>query len=130
GFTAANRTLNIPAGNLTGSIPITITRDAGDEPDETFFLNLSCAVDARIADSQGIGTIMDDDGPNITIGDIAIAEGTGAGRTAFQFTVSLSASSPQNVSVDWATANGTGVAGVDYAAASGNLVIPIGSTTG
>jgi len=129
-FTAANSTLNIPAGQLTGTITIVITRDAIDEADETFFVNLSGAVNATIADAQGIGTITDDDGPNITINDISIAEGTGAGTTAFQFTVSLSASSPQNVSVDWTTANGTGVAGVDYTAANGNLLIPSGSTTG
>ncbi len=129
-FTAASSTLNIPAGNLTGTITITVAPDAVDEINETFFVNLSGAVNATISDNQGIGTITDDDGPGIFIGDIAIPEGTGAGTTAFQFTVTLSATSPQNVSVDWATANGTGIAGVDYTAASGNLVIPAGSPSG
>ena len=37
--------------------------DKKQEPDETFTVNLSGAVDAGIADGQGLGTILDDDTP-------------------------------------------------------------------
>jgi hypothetical protein len=45
------------------------------------------------------------------------------------FAVTLSAPSAQTVTVGWATADGTAVAGVDYAPGSGTLTFPPGSTT-
>ena len=36
--------------------------DPLDEVNETFFVNLSNATNATIADGQGVGTIIDDDG--------------------------------------------------------------------
>jgi hypothetical protein len=45
------------------------------------------------------------------------------------FAVSLSAPSAQTVTVNWSTADGTAVAGVDYTPGSGTLTFPPGSTT-
>ena len=44
---------------------VDVNDDALDEDDETFFVNvnLSRATKAAIADSQGLGTIADDDPP-------------------------------------------------------------------
>lgn len=44
------------------------------------------------------------------------------------FAVSLSAPSGQTVTVNWATANGTAIAGLDYVAGSGTLTFAPGST--
>ena len=41
--------------------PSLVNGDLLDELDETFIVNLSSAVDATIADGQGVGTITDDD---------------------------------------------------------------------
>ena len=45
------------------------------------------------------------------------------------FTVTLDSASTNQVSVNYATANGTGVAGTDYTQTSGTLVFPAGVTT-
>jgi hypothetical protein len=45
------------------TVTVSINGDTLDEPDETFFVNLSTAVNATISDDRGIGTITDDDTP-------------------------------------------------------------------
>jgi hypothetical protein len=65
----------------------------------------------------------------LTISDVTTVEGN-TGTTAFVFTVSLSAPSNQVVSVNYATADGSATAGIDYEATSGTLTIPAGQTTG
>ncbi|MFN8489716.1 MAG: Calx-beta domain-containing protein [Caldilineaceae bacterium] len=60
-YTAVNGTLTIPAGKTTGQISVPIINDTVNEPDETFFVNLSNAVNATIARTQGVTTIKDDD---------------------------------------------------------------------
>ena len=52
-----------------------------------------------------------------------------SGTTNAVFTVSLSATSPQTITVNYATANGTATAGSDYAAQAGNLTFTAGQTS-
>lgn len=62
-YTAASGGVTIPAGGNSAPLSITTIDDAGDEPDsETFFVNLT-AVSAWgvLSDTQGIGTINDND---------------------------------------------------------------------
>jgi subtilisin family serine protease len=65
--------------------------------------------------------------------DIAISGGSvvegNSGVTQLAFTVTLSAAATANVSVNFATANGTATAGSDYAATSGTLAFLPGETT-
>ncbi len=60
-YTAASGTLSFDAANLTRTFTVNVTGDTGYELDESFFVNLTGAVGATIADNQGIGTILDDD---------------------------------------------------------------------
>ena len=56
--------------------------DIGDEFDETFFVNLAGAVNATLADGQGKGTIVDDDGvtpTDITLSNDNVNENLAAG---------------------------------------------------
>ena len=57
-------TVTIPAGSTSTTVDITVIDDAIAEPTETYFVNLSNATPANvtIADPQGIGTILDNDG--------------------------------------------------------------------
>src|SRR5262249_35426121 len=64
--------------------------------------------------------------PTLSIGDARVTEGD-AGTVAAQFTVSLSTGSSQTVTVDYATSNGTALAGSDYVAASGTVTFSPGS---
>ncbi len=95
-------------GDTSKTITVNVNGDTADEPDETFFVNLSNAANAAILDNQGLGTITDDDvPPTLTINDVAINEGNG-GTTTFAFTVHLSAPAlVGGVTFDIATADGT-----------------------
>src|SRR5262249_25586154 len=48
-------------------VSITINGDTLEEPNETFFVNLSNAVNGAISDGQGVGTITNDDGALATL---------------------------------------------------------------
>jgi uncharacterized repeat protein (TIGR01451 family)/CSLREA domain-containing protein len=58
--------------------------------------------------------------PGISVTDSSVTEGD-SGSTEMTFTVSLDAAIPYTVTVNWATADGTATAGVDYTAASGTV---------
>jgi hypothetical protein len=67
--------------------------------------------------------------PALAISDVSTSEGN-TGTTAFVFTVRLTATSNQAVTVNYATADGSATAGSDYQTAAGTLTIPAGQTTG
>jgi serralysin len=62
-FVPKSGTLTFHAGtsSLTRRIRVRVKGGHHEEDDETFFVNLSAAVNATILDGQGIGTIIDDD---------------------------------------------------------------------
>jgi hypothetical protein len=104
------------------TVTVPIVGDRLDEPTETFRLVVS---GAEVADGEGVATIADDDPPPfIGVNDAAPAP---EGATA-TFGVALSAPSGRDVTVAFATANGSAVAGQDYTARAGTLTIPAGST--
>jgi glucose/arabinose dehydrogenase len=68
-YVALAGTLTFPAGTTSRTINIQVTGDTVSEANETFYVNLSNAVNATIADGQGVGTITNDDtgsGPTLT----------------------------------------------------------------
>src|SRR5206468_2835075 len=85
-------------------------------------------------------TILDNDGPTISIDDVALVEGNSGTTTNFVFTVSLSAASSHDVTVTYATADGTahgagnqscGANNQDYISITATtLTIPAGQTSG
>src|SRR5262249_30166801 len=62
-FTAVSGTLTFPAGTgaRTQTVTVPIINDTLVEGTEQFYLNLSGATEAKVADPQGVGTILDDD---------------------------------------------------------------------
>ena len=64
----------------------------------------------------------------LSISDVTISE-PAAGTATATFTVTLDFASPDTVTVQFATANGSATAGSDYAAASGTLTFAPGITT-
>jgi len=128
-YTATAGTLTFPPGTTVLPLPVSVNGDVAPETNETFFVNLSNPANATVADGQGLGTIADDDtGIVLFINDVTVTEGN-AGTTTATFTVSLSSGVGQQVTVDYATANGTATAPADYLAAAGTLTFPPGSTT-
>jgi len=116
---------SLPLGGVqTQSVQVAVRPDALDEPDETLRMLLSGS--AEIVDGEGVGMIIDDDPPPVV--GVLDAPATAEGATA-TFTVSLSTPSGRDVSVGYTTADGSAVAGADYAPAGGAVVIPAGATT-
>lgn len=63
--------------------------------------------------------------PVVSIGSAMVMEGN-SGRRWMTFTLTLSVATAQPVSVNWATANGTAVAGRDYVRAVGKVTFAVG----
>jgi hypothetical protein len=119
-------TLTFLSGDTTKTVSVQTTDDALTESNETVFLNLTNPTGgATISDNQGVGTIVDNDGPSsISIGNKSVTEGGN-----LSFTVTRSGSTAGAVSVDYATADGTATAGSDYTAGTGTVTFAAGETT-
>jgi hypothetical protein len=121
---------SISAGQQDYMFDVTVNGDTTDEPNETFFVNVTNVSGATVGDNQGQGTIQNDDGPSLSINDVTVTEGTSGTPTSAQFTVTLTGTITQTVTVNYATADDTAVAGSDYTATSGMLTFtPSGPST-
>src|SRR5919197_6488170 len=78
---------------------------------------------------QVTATITDDDGPTLSINNVTVTEGNTGSTVNATFSVTLSAASPQSITVDYSTADGTAAAASDYVAKSGTLTFPANSTS-
>ena len=128
-FTAVAGTLAIPARSTSATVTVPLPDDALDEHTETFWLRLANPTGAIVDDGTGIGTIADDDPlPQLNIADSGATEGD-----TVRFTVTLDTASGRTVMVPWTTAPSfTGDPASpteDFAAASGTLTFPSGTTT-
>ena len=128
-YTATSGTLTFDPGQTSKTVTVVVKGDTTPEAHETFFVNLSGANNATLGDTQGQGTVNNDD-TTLTINDLSDAEGN-TGTKSFNFTVALSHATIAPVSVSYSTADGTATAGSDYTAVNNvTLNIPAGSTTG
>jgi hypothetical protein len=124
-FIATSGTLTIPAGQTSGTITVPVIGDRVGEDNELFVVKLSNPTHANIAFIQALAEIVDDEPFVFFNGPTSVVEGN-SGTKPMTFTVSLSAVSDAAVTVSYATADGTAVAGSDYQAAAGTLTIPAG----
>ena len=126
-FQSTGGTVSFAPGETSKTITVPIIGDRLGESNETFFVNLSNAVNAGYADSQGVGTIVDDE-PRISISDVSMTEGS-SGTKNFVFTVTLSAAYDQVVTLSYQTTNGTATTGNnDYVSQTGTLTFNPGET--
>ncbi|MGD9719884.1 MAG: beta strand repeat-containing protein [Pirellulales bacterium] len=129
-YTAASGTLTFAPGTTSQLVTIAVNGDVLDENDETFSVNLTAPVNATLGTaSTGTGTITDDDAePTVSVSDAIVAEGN-TGTTAVVFTVTLSSASGKEVTVAYATSDGSAAAGSDYTATSGTVTFAPGATS-
>jgi len=121
-YTAVPATLlTFSPGQTSQPVTVQVLGDTNREANETFFVNLTAPSGATLADGQGQGTLLNDDGPRLKINDVRKAEGN-SGTGAFTFTVTLSPASTRTVTVKYATANGTARADSDYLAIPATLL--------
>jgi ribosomal protein L35AE/L33A len=122
--------LTFNPGETSKTVTVTVNGDTLNEGNETFNVNLTLPTGgATIGDSQGVGTITDDDPVSISINDVNVNEGN-SGTTTASFTVALSNASTSTITVTYQTANGTATAGSDYVAVPATvLTFTPGQTT-
>jgi YD repeat-containing protein len=118
--------LTFTAGQASKTVTIATINDRVYENNETALVNLTNPTNgATISDSQGSGTINNDDAaPSFTISNASATAGS-----ALSFTVTKTGSTALSHSVNYATANGTAIAGTHYKAKSGTLTFTSGQTS-
>ena len=132
-YSAKNGTLTFFAGQTTKNVWVGVKNDSVAEDEETFILRLSNPTNATIAKADGITTITDDETggggggqSGLSINDNSITEGAAG---AVKFTVTLTPAPTAQVTVKYATVNGSALAGSDYSAKNGTLTFNAGQTT-
>ncbi len=130
-YVAQTGTLIFAAGETSKVVNVQVKGDTVVEANETLRLTLSSPTGATIDDGVANGTVVNDDTlplPSLSVNDASSAEGSAAASGHTTFTVSLSSAATGPVTVQFATANGTAVAGTDYVAQSGTLTFAAGET--
>lgn len=126
-YLTANGILSFSPGETSQTLSIPVVGNRRAELDETFLVNLSNPTNATLTNDQAIGTIQNDDAAMLRVRHVALREGSSGTKNAV-FTVSLSGPVSQTVMVDYATADGSAIAGQDYTATSGQLTFSPGQT--
>lgn len=125
----SNQTVSFAPGETQKTITVPVIDDNVVEQTETFSVVLTNPTGGAIlTDATAQGSILDDEQPNISVSDTAIAEGDADTRSAV-FTISLSAPTTGTTTVNYATQDGTAQAGSDYTATSGSVSFATGETT-
>ena len=105
-------------------IQVPIIDDAVEDDGETFTVTLSAPKGVPIGRGVATGTIRNSEDPvEISVADAEATEGED-GWMRFQLSLNHIA---KDVTVDYATADGTATAGVDYTATSGSVVLRRGT---
>ncbi len=122
-------TATITKGATSVAVPVSVPDNAIDEPDRTVsFRIVSIDHGIRLDRDTAVGTVVDDDPPPVVnVTGAAVKEGD-TSLTDAVVKVTLSAPSGNDVTVHYATADGTAAAPGDYTAKSGEIDIPAGQT--
>jgi chitinase len=124
-YTAASGTADFPIGATTATVTLEVLGDLIDETDESFGVTLSNPAGAVLGTpSTGTVAIFDDD-PMVGLSGADVAVDDSASQAMVELT--LSEASGFDVTVDFASADGTATAPADYDAVSGTAVIAAGA---
>jgi len=125
-YSSTNGHLQFNPSVTSRSFNLFITNDTLVELNETFYVNLSNPTNAVVS-APGVVTILDDDSPTVSFSTniFTIDEYTSQAL----ITAILSAPSGRTLSVNYASSNGTAIAGSDYSAVSGTLTFASGQVS-
>ena len=125
------RQVDFAPGQTSKSIPLTIIDDSTIESDETIQVTLTNPTSAVLGtNTVHTYTIQDNDIPAVTVQFQAAASSGSEATTAVNIPVTLSASSSQTITVNYAVTGGTATGGgTDYTLAAGQLTFNSGTTT-
>ncbi|RYE69742.1 MAG: tandem-95 repeat protein, partial [Rhizobiaceae bacterium] len=124
------KTITIPAGQTTATITIPVIVDAVAESIETVVATLGTSNNPAISvntASAGIN-ILDANTANVSIAINAASVTEAVGTVTLSVTLNIAVQN--SFTVDYTTANGTALAGLDYTATSGTLTFPANSPAG
>jgi hypothetical protein len=123
-YTAVSGKLTYPAGTTLRTLNVPIKGDMLAEGDEVFYLDLSHPTNAVIDDGQGQATILDDD----AVGELTFSAGAyTVGEAAASAIVTVRRTGKAaGGAIDYATSDGTAIAGSDYTPGSGTLTFAQG----
>ena len=117
------------AGETEARIEIPLVDDTAREGDETFTLTLSAPAGATLGDADATGVILDDDDqavtPSVSVADTSVREDASPAG----FEVRLSEAAPAEVTVGWATGDGTAMSPADYTGGAGTVVFTPGQVS-
>jgi hypothetical protein len=116
----SDASISFAPGEVLKTVSIAVVGDQIVEAHETFSLLLFHPENANVMRDIGTATILNDDSL-IRISDAAVLEGH-SGVRPLTFMVSLVAPSALPVSVNFATADGSAIAGNDYIAVAGGVL--------
>jgi hypothetical protein len=126
-YVAKSGTVSFAAGETSKTLTVAVNGDRRGEHGEFFYVHLTGATNAGVyGSSPGYGRIIDDE-PRVSVTGGSITEGN-SGTKLMTFTATLSAAYDQAVTVNYATRDGSAVAGSDYVAKSGTLTFAAGET--
>jgi hypothetical protein len=129
-YLSASGTVSFSPGETTATISIEIRGSTDFEGDEAFRVVLGTAEGAALRDGIGVVTITNDDSatlPTITASPEAVAEGD-AGTTSMVVTLTLSAPSTEEVTVEFRTVGGSATEATDYGGVAGVATFAPGDT--
>ena len=112
--------LTFTPGQTQQTVTVTVNPEPAGAAVKTFLVNLFDPNGATIVAGQATGTINPPVAATLAIASATVIANARA-TTEASFVVTLSAPAAQPVSVAYATADGTAMAGVDYVAGSGSL---------
>jgi Calx-beta domain/FG-GAP-like repeat len=126
-YVAISGTLTFAAGQTSKTVTVLVIGDRLGEWDEHFLVNLSNPTSANLGFDSALARIVDDE-PYASIYNAEVVEGN-SGTKALTFDVTLTTAYDVPVTVNFATADGSALAGSDYVASSGTLTFAPGVTS-
>ncbi len=125
----ASGNFNLSAGATTASVNFTLADDALSEDNETVIITLGAPTNAALGATTVKTITITDNDPLPTVQLSAPAYAADETDGAAVITATLSAPAGRPVTVNYATSNGTALAGSDYTTATGTITFTAGSTS-
>jgi gliding motility-associated-like protein/uncharacterized repeat protein (TIGR01451 family) len=134
-YTALTGTVVIPAGQNSVSVPVSVIDDQLIEGNETVIVTVSGGTATGLSFTPGSNAsatvnIADDDNTGLDLVVSATRPNAAEPNTAGEYTISLASGKipEEDITVSY-TMSGTAIAGTDYTALSGTVVIPAGQSS-
>jgi hypothetical protein len=131
-YVAASGALTFAPGETSKSVTVDVVGDSATEANESLYVRLSGATNARIFKSTGVGTVVDDDAvvaPELSVNDVSMRRGLD-GHRYMVFSVSVNTTNfNQPITVTARTQAITAAPGVDFDMTTQTLTFAPGEST-